>query len=322
MKLKKLYKDNRISDEEYNIAESLLNEFSKSLEGRDIDDISAKELDEYIEKLLGKGQCDEISFVQLMRYFLMVKRNDLYIHLTRYTGTSGVIESMLSSVKEYSVIEKWKTISNKTNIPPLGTHPDKLPSFAFGFVNLLKELLDDETVINILAGNHHGISEEAFDPEKVYYEKAKTLDEYLLDLHKRKIEELRHYYETGKVWYEQIITESVLEFVSKNQEILSAVRDGDRLLITKIPYDTGAFLNAKTPFEKAYHVCHCPFVREAIRKGDELTSDTWCYCSGGFTKYPFDVLFGENLKVELVSSALRGELCRFSISLDKVEYKK
>lgn len=42
----------------------------------------------------------------------------------------------------------------------------------------------------------------------------------------------------------------------------------------------------------------------------------WCYCSGGFAKLMFDVVFGESTEVEVLQSVLAGDsVCRFRIKL-------
>jgi hypothetical protein len=49
---------------------------------------------------------------------------------------------------------------------------------------------------------------------------------------------------------------------------------------------------------------------------DEHVSSLWCYCSGGFTKLFFDVLFEQDLEVELLESVLAGDAsCKFAIRL-------
>jgi hypothetical protein len=68
----------------------------------------------------------------------------------------------------------------------------------------------------------------------------------------------------NRVWFEQSITPEVLDFVKGNQEVLSARLIDDKLYVTKIPYDTKAYLEAKTDDMKKYYGCHCPFAREAI----------------------------------------------------------
>ena len=168
----------------------------------------------------------------------------------------------------------------------------------------------------MLAGNNHGIPAEAFDEEKALFAASESMDAFLKAQHKKQVADLQRHCDTNTVWYEQTITQEVVDFVAANQEIQSAVREGDVLYTTKIPYDPARYLAETDPVKKRYYACHCPFVREAILAGSPEVSENWCYCSGGFVKYPYEVILGRPLRVKLLQSVLRGDpVCRFAIDL-------
>ena len=101
-----------------------------------------------------------------------------------------------------------------------------------------------------------------------------------------------------------------------NQELLSGVRQGDRIYMTKIPYAPKDWLVEKDPLRRRYLACHCPLARESIISGRERVSGTWCYCSAGFEKLLFDVVFGEEVEAEVLESVLAGDgRCRFAITI-------
>jgi hypothetical protein len=67
---------------------------------------------------------------------------------------------------------------------------------------------------------------------------------------------------------------------------------------------------------KRYFACHCPLAKDAILKEKCGISSNWCYCSAGFAKFPFEVVFGQPLEAELLESVLNGgSICRFSIKM-------
>ena len=75
------------------------------------------------------------------------------------------------------------------------------------------------------------------------------------------------------------------------------------------------YLDATDDKMKRYYACHCAWARESILQGDEVSSD-FCYCSGGFTKQPWEAALDQHLEVELVKSVLRGDNeCSFIIHL-------
>ena len=104
---------------------------------------------------------------------------------------------------------------------------------------------------------------------------------------------------------------------------MSGSLKGDKLYITKIPYEINNYLNAKDENLKRYFACHCSFVRENILSENEDIPKEWCYCSAGFAKHPFEVIFDQDLDVKLIKTPIDGDMiCRFEIDLSNVKYKK
>ncbi len=99
------------------------------------------------------------------------------------------------------------------------------------------------------------------------------------------------------------------------------VREGSLLYITKIPYNTKQYLAESDPTLKRFYACHCPWARQAIKNGNIHLNAVFCNCSGGFSKKPWEVIFGQTLKVDLLESALKGDSrCRFAVHLpEKME---
>lgn len=258
-----------------------------------------------------------------MRYFRLIDRKNLFIHLTKYTGMLGVIESIIGKLEKIHGKDKAKLILADYKPPYLGVSPYDLPDYAKGLVELLEKNLLPEQVNVVLAGNNHNIPEQAMIPEKIEYENSDTFAEYLKGRHQRKIKELEEHLKENKVWFEQIITQEVIDFVKSNQEILSAKIKGDKLYITKIPYDTVSYLNADSKVMKKYFACHCPFAREAIKRERKDLPERFCYCSAGFAKYPFEVILGQELNISVIETVLgEGKLCKFVIDLENVNYKR
>ncbi|MCX5977054.1 MAG: DUF6144 family protein [Coprothermobacterota bacterium] len=180
----------------------------------------------------------------------------------------------------------------------------------------MESRLPAEFYRRILAGNHHGIPASAFDEERGFYETAPSVDAYLKGRHARMVDVLQRHCDEDKLWYEQKITQQVVDFVKSNQELLSAVRQGDTLYVTKIPYNPDRFLTETDPAMKRYLACHCPLADSTILKEGAVVSPTWCYCSAGYEKTLFDNVFGGSLEVEVKQSVLDGsERCRFAIKL-------
>jgi hypothetical protein len=253
--------------------------------------------------------------VALAQYFYVAGDSDTYIYFTTILNGREVFPSISRRLAEIAGEEARDRVFENLELPPLGSPPGTVPPVTSLLLERLMEL-GPETCHKVLAGNHHNIPVESFNKHKKWFEEAEDLDAFLKKMHDEAVAELDEYARSGKVWYESVITPETVEYVRGNQEVLAAARDGDYLYMTKFPYSPGEWMEAADPVMKRYYACHCPLAREAILKGDPDIPLDWCYCSGGFNKLKFDVVFGEPTEVEVLESVLAGDdRCRFRVKI-------
>ncbi|MBF4694476.1 hypothetical protein [Fusibacter ferrireducens] len=270
----------------------------------------------YIDSMVSLEISTPEDLLAMARYFYIEGHNEIYIYFTSLLGGIGVIEHINDRLIDRAGPYMAHQIMGSVQKPRIGSEPKAYPSYTGKLMNALENQLPIKTVQEVLAGNNHGISKTAYLKEKEIYESFDNMDLYLADLQKRKIEELQEHCDENKVWYEQKITQEVVDFAAKNQEIMSAVREGNILYSTKIPYNPEKYLETEDSLLKRYYACHCPFARESILSGEAI-SENWCYCSGGFAKFPYEVILDRPLRVELLESVLKGDsTCRFAIYLE------
>lgn len=316
------YKRFKEEDEAIQMAVLTIEQFEeytkKDVEASTIDDIK-----KYMEYLIETNQNKYNKVIHLARYYYYVDMKEHYIHMTSYFNSLGVLEHIVDRITMYESDKAKEYIVEELNLPPFGTDKTDLPTYTKHFLETLEKYVDQATCNKILAGNNHRIPLSSFDKEKEYYNEADSFETYLQERHKRKVEELTTYYKNNQIWFEQIITPDVIEFVKSNPEILSGVIKDDALYITKIPYDINHFLDTEDDTLKRYYACHCSFVRENIKEQTENIPKEWCYCSAGFAKTPFETILGQELDIELLATPLDGDhLCRFKIDLSQIDYKK
>jgi len=313
-KLKEMYVQRNASEIEFIQATAWCDEWLDYLSRNQLT-TSIESLKMYIHQLIVEENNNIERLVAIARYCYIESLSDLYIYFTSLFGSFGVVDEIRKRMVNVVGKEISEKVFSEIIEPPLGEATDQMPTFTIRLMTAIKENMNEDQMKKVLAGNNHQIPVSAMLKEKEYYEQAKNIDDYLEKRHKRKVAELRSHMIEDKIWFEQIITKEVIDFVEANQEVLSAVRKGNQLLVTKIPYDTKAFLEAKEDIRKRYFACHCPFARTSILDQNEVDSD-WCYCSAGFAKFPFEVMFERDLEIELLDSPLKGDLmCRFSITL-------
>lgn len=317
--LEKLYTDRGCTTTEIENAISAVKKCNKFF-GNKIDEVDISKIKEYLLKLIEDKQNSIEELLALARYFLLEDKKDIYIFFTQIFGSLGVVEEIKKRMIKTVGIKKTEHVFQGLIEPVLGTTPDAMPGFTNSFMKNIEDNLTEEEMKKVLAGNNHQIPVSAMLSEKEAYEKAANLEVYLRERHQRKVDVLERHKKEGKVWFEQVINQEVIDYVRGDQEILSAVLKDGSLYITKIPYDTKAFLEAETEQEKRYAACHCAFARESIPKGLSMDPN-WCYCSAGFAKFPFEIIFGRDLDIELLETPLKGDLrCRFRIPLPKELY--
>ena len=311
-------------EEEIEEAVKAVLEFEREMEakGGAFESATVEDLREHISLLMSKGENSLERLRALAYYCYITRRNDLYIYFTSILGGRTVLPSISERLASLVDDETSRRIFDGIETPPLGTPPEEIPLVTKRLMDRLEVELPPEVYRRVLAGNHHKIPLEAFDGLKKLFEEARSIDEFLENKHERAVAELEEYLAEEKIWYEQEITPEVVEFVRGNQEVLGGVRQGDKIYITKIPYDPDAYLRESDPLMKRYYACHCPLARASIITGEPEISPNWCYCSAGYGKLPYKVVFGEKVEVEVLENALAGDSrCRFAVKIPEGKFK-
>jgi hypothetical protein len=273
-------------------------------------------LKEYISLLISEGRNLEDRLVAIARYCRFVKKNDYFIYIAGIVNGREVLPGIATRLGKTADEEVRLRVFEGVELPPLGAPQEAYPLLTQMIVRRMEKELSPEKCREVLTWNYHEIPTEAFLGHKERFEKADNIDDYLRDEHRRFIEEIARSMNEGRPWYEQEITPEVIEYVEDNQEISIGKRIGDRIFVTKIPFAPKQYLEEQDPRLKRYYACHCPLARTAIRDGKPKIPSTFCYCSAGYTKIAYDVIFGEPVVIEMLESALNGDLrCRFAIKI-------
>jgi len=321
---RKRLKGRKLNEKEIDFAVNAAREFIEYLEKKKVSLRAAglDELKEYLSILIDGGRNSMDRLLAIARYCYFAKKNDYYVYFTSILNGRDVLPLIGKKLVDVAGEETQRRIFDRFELPPLGSPPDDYPKLTKMIVDKLEAELPAATCREVLTGNYHEIPAEAFKDKKERFEKAKSIDEYLIGEHERLVTELTECMKKGRIWYEQQITPEVVEFVNKNPEMANGVRLGDKIYTTKIPYAPSDYLKEKDPTMKRYYACHCPLARTAIRDGTPKIPSVFCYCSGGFEKFAFDTIFGQTTEVELLESALKGDpRCRFAITIPKGKMK-
>ncbi|MCX6649174.1 MAG: hypothetical protein NTV61_07275 [Candidatus Bathyarchaeota archaeon] len=291
-------------------------------EGKSLESASLEDLKEYISGLISAGLNTEDRLISLSRYFWLTKRNDLFSYFAAVLGGRGVYDSIGGRLSGVAGEGKRGEVFDGFTQPPLGSPPDAYPACTKQLLERLGASLTPGQVKAVLAGNHHRIPAEHFAEMAKRWEKAATMEEFLKGEHGRLVAELEETMKSGRLWYEQVITPEVVEFVRNDQTIQNGVLVGDKVLKSKIPFAPDKWLKEKDPKMRRYYACHCQLARDAILSETSRPLGTFCYCSAGYEKLPLEVVLGVPLEVEVLENVLDGgERCRFAVKIPKEKLK-
>ena len=303
---------------------SVVKEFERYLEEnkQTFDSASVDALKEYVSLLIKEGKNSEGRLIAIARYCYYMKKNDLYVYLASIVGATNVLPDIGERLARVAGEETRRKVYRGVEFPPLGAPQDDYPKLTKTILERMEAELPPGKCREVMTWNYHQVPAAVFREAKKRFEKSASIDEYLKGEHKRLVEELESCMKKGQLWFEQEITPEVLEFVKNNQEINTGVRRGDKIFKAKIPYSPKQFLEEKDPTMRRYYACHCQLVRTALRDGKPKISPNFCYCSAGFEKLHFDVIFEEPVEVEVLETLLNGDpRCRFAIKIPKGKIK-
>ncbi len=271
----------------------------------------------YINYLMDTGMNTEDNIVGLARYVYMLDMKQVWIYFAAILGGRGILPSIAERLQEIAGKEVADEVFSSVEAPPLGSKPDRYCDATSSLMKELGEKLNPEVYRRVLAGNHHRVSVERFERHRQWLlELGGDIDAWLKRMHEAAVAELEEYLEEDKVWFEQVITQGIVDYVKNNQELLAGVRDGDWIYNTKFPYAPQDYLDEGDPLMKRYYMCHCPLAREAVLAGEPDIPMDWCYCSAGYGKLRYDVAFGEETEAEVLESVFSGsDKCRFRFKI-------
>ena len=310
-------REHPIPEEEIVETTRIVEKFEKYLKqyGKTLETASSTETNKFVKLLIDEDLNTYTNLVALSRYGYFIKNMDLYLAVLELIDGAEVMNVLNQRLREHvDVVKRDKILPNK-DLPPFGLSSSEKINVTRQVMEKMKKVLTPEECKKVLADVAHGLPRDFRKGEREKFLKAGSIDEYLREKRASAIAELEKHRDEGTLFFNQYITDDAVNFVKSRPDVLSGERRGNTIYHTKIPYMVQEYLDATDDKMKRYYACHCAWARESILQGDEVSSD-FCYCSGGFTKQPWEAALDQHLEVELVKSVLRGDNeCSFIIHL-------
>ncbi len=314
-----------LTDREQPIPEEEIVENTKMVErfeeflsqsGKTLETASGTEFNRFAKILIDEGVNTYLNFAALSRYAYFIKNMDLFLPVLGIFDGSEVMNVLHERLGEHLGDEKRDEILPKQDLPPLGMPDTEKIDVTREVLKRMTKTLSADDCKRILADVAHGLPRDFRKGEREKYMQAGSIDEYLKQKRESAIAELEKHRDNGTLFFNQYITDDVVEYVKSRPDVLSGERKGNTIYHTKIPYMTKEFLEATDERMKRYYACHCAWARESILDDERDVSSDFCHCSGGFTKQPWEAALDQPLEYEMVKSVLQGDTeCSFIIHL-------
>ena len=285
---------------------------NRNLRGATTDDLQS-----YVGQLMENDMNTWENLLGLLRYARFAGNRQVEIALLELLDGSDVLENLSETIKQTLGEVKRDEVFEGVSLPPLGTQSKDKPKVTKKFMERMETKLGEEKSKEILLSGPHAGPKEEYLTERKMFLASKSIDDFLKKRHREYVDSLEKHMKEKTLYFTQEIDEEVLDYVRNTPTCQNGVRDGDIIYVTKIPYMAKKYLNENDQKKKRYYYCHCPWVREAILS-DLKVSPNFCYCSAAFEKRPWDVIFDQPLKADVVETVLKGDLiCKFAIHIPK-----
>ncbi len=277
---------------------------------------SAETAWEFSRLLIAEGNNTEANYIALIRYCWFIQNNEMFVALLELVDGGEVGGNLYQRVGERFGTALQDEIFVGIGVAPYGIPTPEKPAYLQPVLRRLEARVGEAVCQEFLSASLRDLPDAYYLHEQEKYRQAGDIDAYLRQRKEAFLAELEACQREGRLFFSQEITAEVLDFVRSDPEMGGGRREGNIIYEVKIPYQTKQYLAAMNPTLKRYYGCHCPWARTAVRNNDVQVAETFCYCSGGFHKKPWEVIYEQPLRVEVLESILKGdERCRFAIYL-------
>ena len=284
---------------------------------RNLNNATGIDVHDVIQRLIKKSENNWANFLGLLRYSRFANNKKAEVALLELMDGSDVLANLSATLLKAVGESKRNEVFDGIPLPPLGTRPKDKPETTRKFMKNLETRLGEKMTREILSSGPHAGPKEEYLSEKHDFMTSNGLDDFLERRRKGYVELLEKHMKERTLYFTQEIDDEVLDYVRKTPTCQAGVREGDVIYVTKIPYMAKKYLREDDLKRKRYYYCHCPWVREAIIS-DMKISPNFCYCSAGFEKRVWDVIFDQSVEAEVLETVLKGDdICKFAIHIPK-----
>ncbi len=305
-----------VPDDAIDAQMAIVGDFAKALTDLGAEAATAagkKEVGRFARELIAEGRNTLENFAHLRDYAGWLGQRPLHVALIELMDCHNAIEVLADEIEKGHGQEVRERVFREA-LPPLGADEAERCAHTRTITERMAQQISPEEARAAWYQVQHGIPADRWRQSDVAnrekFEQCGSIDEFLVLKRQERDALLTRLRDEDKLWYTVEITDEVLAFVKSDPEMEVGRREGDRIYISKIPYNAVRYLHETDPRLKRYYACHCPLLREAILQDQQISPDA-CSCSLGHASHYLAGL-GVELKGEVLESVVKGDpRCRF-----------
>ncbi len=311
-------KNKKITAEKISGAIGMVQELAKFLRksNKSLEQLEFIDIHQFSAYLIENQANLYMNYVYILYYGYFSKNHLIVEPIMELLDGAEMFPNFAKQLEEWYGEDVRKEIFQDIDMPPFGLHPKKRPEIIKTLVDRVIEKFDSEESIKFFKVGLRDKYPESYKKPKEILTQLKDIDEYLKYKHQNFVKTIEKHFQENTLFFSQPIDESVINFVKKDQMISAGIRNGNTIVMKKIPYKTLPALKETDIRKKRYYICHNPLIREALLSEDQPISPIFCNCSGGFMKNFWEAMFECEVDVELLESVIKGdEMCKFAIHI-------
>jgi hypothetical protein len=287
-----------------------------SHKGKSLGNASYDDMYDFSDLLIENQRNTFDNYATLYRYGQFKKSNELIIASLEIIDGSEMIENFSNRLQDEFGEETRNEIFEGLGQPPLGIRPKTKADITKKLVDRFLAKFGHETCKAFFEVGLRDKYTDSYLAPKQLFKETGNIDEFLTKRRLDLLERLKNHHQDGTLFFTQEIDDDVISYVEARPTIEGGIRDGDRVVITKIPYMTKQFIHASDEKMQRYYFCHNPWIREALKEEDQPIDPIFCGCSAGYFKNFWEAVLGQPVRVEVLRSFINGDdICEFALHL-------
>jgi len=279
-------------------------------------DISSEAAAAYILKKRDQDSDLHEVIYFLMEYARFFKIEEVLSDMVNMSELPAITNRMSENVRKMLGEEVWQKVFGDIQMPDISCLPNEASNFAREVNKRLCKCISQEQSEAIYVKNYHGLDVE-WDSDKdkdEFFLEIGNIDKYIDSFLKDDIKGYEARRNSGEFSHTTEVDDAVVEYVKANPWCR---REGNKIIIRKLPFQLKKYLNEADNKMKRYYTCHCPLKRNSILQDAEPLPRSMCYCSFGFIKLQWDIAFGRELTGRVVKTVLEEDCleCIFEIDI-------